>query len=73
MEIKVGQAYVGKDGQWYYYTEKDVKEYKEQLIEKVIHQLKNDWYDEKHKALAIWLIEQIPSDKIEEYMTGVEE
>ena len=24
--MKVGQAYVGKDGQWYYYTEKDVKE-----------------------------------------------
>jgi len=27
--MKVGQAYVGKDGQWYYYTEKDVKESKE--------------------------------------------
>jgi len=23
--MKVGEAYVGEDGQWYYYTEKDVE------------------------------------------------
>lgn len=48
----------------------------DQLIEKVIKQLMRDWDDENypdHRDIARWLIEQIPSDKIEEYMTGVEE
>lgn len=26
--MEVGQEYVGEDGQWYYYTEKDVKQMK---------------------------------------------
>lgn len=33
MSIQVGQAYVGEDGQWYYYTEKDVMEKRETYYE----------------------------------------
>lgn len=41
MEIKVGQAYVGKDGQWYYYTEEDVR--REQTRKEVAYLLHEHW------------------------------
>lgn len=45
MEIKVGQAYVGKDGQWYYYTEKDVR--REQTRKKVAELLEDFWAEKE--------------------------
>lgn len=71
--VEVGQAYVGEDGQWYYCTEKDVMKAKDALIDKVIHQLMKDWYDENDKCLARWLIQEIPVEKLEEYMQDVKE
>jgi len=71
--MKVGQAYVGEDGQWYYYTEKDVMKADDKLIDKVIHQLMKDWYDDIDKPLARWLIQEIPVEKLEEYMQDVKE
>ena len=44
---------------------------KHQLIEKVIFQLIEDWHDKHHQAEAVKLIENIPVQKLEEYMEGV--
>ena len=44
---------------------------KDALIDKVIHQLMKDWYDENDKCLARWLIQEIPVEKLEEYMQDV--
>lgn len=44
---------------------------KRQLIEKVILQLAEDYHTKHHRAEAIKLIENIPLEKLEEYMEGV--
>ena len=41
-------------------------------IEQVIHQLMNDWYDRNNRDMAIRLIENIPAEKLEEYMQDVD-
>jgi hypothetical protein len=41
-------------------------------IEQVIHQLMTDWYDRNNRDMAIRLIENIPAEKLEEYMQDVD-
>ena len=68
---KVGEAYVGEDGQWSYYTEKDILT--EQQMDDVVHQLMHDWYDTKHKHLVRELFKELPTHKIRHYMKDVKE
>lgn len=50
---QVGQAYVGTDGQWYYYTEADV------LLEKIIKADQDDWnYPSPARALKVHELEK---------------
>lgn len=45
----------------------------DQTIDKVVHQLMNDWYDHNkdHKDLARWLINKIDPDVVNAYMKDV--
>jgi len=45
---------------------------KSELVEKVIFQLMNDWHSKHDRAEAVKLIENIPLEKLEAYMEGVE-
>ena len=42
------------------------------LVEKVIHQLPNDWYDKRHRDIAVWLIRKLSKEDVEQYLIGVE-
>ena len=44
---------------------------KHELIEKVIFQLVEDYHSKHDRAEAVKLIENIPQEKLEEYMEGV--
>jgi len=66
---KVGEAYVGEDGQWSYYTEKDILT--EQQMDDVVHQLMHDWSDTTHKHLVRELFKELPTHKIRHYMKDV--
>jgi hypothetical protein len=47
MTIEVGQPYVGKDGQWYYYTEADVR--REKIRIKVAELLEDFWAEKERE------------------------
>lgn len=42
-----------------------------ELMEKVVYQLMEDWNSRHHKAEAIKLLENIPEEKMKEYMKDV--
>jgi len=42
------------------------------LVEKVIHQLPHDWYDKRHRDIAVWLIRKLSKEDVEQYLIGVE-
>lgn len=44
---------------------------KRELYEKVIYQLESDWNSRHHRMEAIKLLEQIPMEKLKEYMEDV--
>lgn len=41
------------------------------IYDDVIHQLQTDLYDENHKEMAFRLLDNIPLDKLKEYMQDV--